>query len=110
MLKDTIEKIRERIEATPSLSGERKDELTALISTLESEVGELSKTHGEAAESIADFANISTREATRPKPNPEVLEHSLGGLSASVEGFEKSHPRLVQIVNNISSTLSNLGI
>jgi len=35
---------------------------------------------------------------------------SLEGLSSSVEGFEKSHPKLVQIVNAISNTLSNLGI
>jgi len=27
-----------------------------------------------------------------------------------VDGFEKSNPRLVQIVNAISNTLSNLGI
>lgn len=110
MLKDTIEKIRERIEATPSLTAERKEELSSLVSKLETEIKELSKTHGEQAESIADFASLSAREATRQEPNPEVLEHSLGGLSASVEGFEKSHPRLVQIVNSISSTLSNLGI
>jgi hypothetical protein len=31
-------------------------------------------------------------------------------MSSSVEGIEKSHPKLVQIVNAISNTLSNLGI
>jgi hypothetical protein len=34
----------------------------------------------------------------------------LRGLQSSAEGFEKSHPKLVEIVNRISSTLSNLGI
>jgi hypothetical protein len=34
----------------------------------------------------------------------------LAGLSASVEGFEKSHPKLVEIVNRICTALSGLGI
>jgi len=38
------------------------------------------------------------------------LRLSLEGLSSSVGELEKSHPRLVQIVNAISNTLSNLGI
>jgi Domain of unknown function (DUF4404) len=42
--------------------------------------------------------------------NPQSLEHSLLGLRSSVDGFEQSHPKLVQIVNSISNTLSNLGI
>jgi hypothetical protein len=32
------------------------------------------------------------------------------GLRSSADGFEQSHPRLVQIVNSISNMLSNLGI
>jgi hypothetical protein len=35
---------------------------------------------------------------------------SLAGLSSSVEEFEQSHPRLVQIANAISNALANLGI
>jgi hypothetical protein len=42
--------------------------------------------------------------------NPQLRELSNQGLLSSVEGIEQSHPKLVQIVNNISSTLSNLGI
>jgi hypothetical protein len=38
------------------------------------------------------------------------LELSLQGLGSSVEEFERSHPKLVQIVNAISQSLSNLGI
>jgi len=39
-----------------------------------------------------------------------LRELSVRGLQSSVEGFEKSNPRLVEIVNTISNTLSNLGI
>ena len=75
-----------------------------------SEVAELSKTHDEEAQSIAGFTQVSAHEATRDEPNPALLKHSLDGLAASVEGFEQSNPRLVDIVNRICTTLSNLGI
>ena len=92
------------------MNDERKRELLQLMATLKSEVAELSKTHGEQAQSIAGFTEISAHEATRTEQNPELLKLSLEGLGSSVQGFEESHPRLVQIVNAISSTLSNLGI
>jgi hypothetical protein len=39
-----------------------------------------------------------------------LRELSVRGLRSSVTGFERSHPKLVQIVNTISNTLANLGI
>lgn len=110
MIEDTVSKIEAKIQSSESISGEKKRELLQLLGTLKSEVATLSKTHGEQAESIAGFTEISTHEATRAEQNPELLELSLKGLSSSVEGFEKSHPQLVQIVNAISNMLSNLGI
>jgi hypothetical protein len=110
MIEDTIGKIKARIEGTDAIKEERRRELLQLLGTLKSEVAELSKTHGEEAQSIARFAEVSAHEATRAEQNPELLKLSLEGLGSSVQGFEESHPRLVQIVNAISSTLSNLGI
>ena len=110
MIEDTIGKIESRIHGADAIKEERRQELLQLLGTLKSEVAELSKTHGEQAESIAGFTEVSTREATRAEQNPRLLKLSLEGLGSSVEGFEESHPRLVQIVNAISSTLSNLGI
>ena len=110
MIEDTIGKIEAKIQSADAIKDERRHELIQLLGTLKSEVAELSKTHGEQAESIAGFAEISTHEATRVEPNPQLLKLSLQGMSSSVKGFEQSHPRLVQIVNAISNTLSNLGI
>ncbi len=109
MIQDTISKIESRI-GQSGVKDDSKAELLTLLGTLKSEVAELSKTHGEEAQSIAGFTEVSAHEATREQPNPALLEHSLGGLSASVDGFEKSHPRLVAIVNRICTTLSNIGI
>ena len=110
MIEDTVSKIEAKIRGSGSMSEDRKRELIQLLETLRSEVSTLSETHGEQAQSIAGFTEVSAHEATRSQQNPELLNLSLKGLSSSVEGFEKSHPRLVQIVNAISQTLSNLGI
>lgn len=110
MIEDTVSKIEAKIQASDSIKDERKRELLQLLGTLKSEIGVLSKTHGDQAQSIAGFAEVSTHEATRAEQNQELLDLSLKGLSSSVEGFEKSHPQLVRIVNAISNTLSNLGI
>jgi Mg2+ and Co2+ transporter CorA len=110
MIEKTVEKIEAQIKDADSISGDKKSELLHLLATLKSEVTKLSKTNADQARSITGFTELSAHEATRGQQNPELLKLSLSGLSSSVEGFEKSHPRLVQIVNAISNTLSNLGI
>jgi hypothetical protein len=110
MIEDTIGKIEAKIQSAEMIKDDRRLELVQLLGTLKSEVANLSKTHEEQAQSIAGFAEISTHEAIRSEQNPRLLKLSLEGLSSSVDELEKSHPRLVQIVNAISHTLSNLGI
>ena len=110
MIEKTISEIEARISSADSVSAAHKQELLNLLGTLKTEVAALSKTHGEEADSIAGFAQLSAHEATRAEPNPQLRELSTQGLRSSVEGFESSHPKLVQIVNNISNTLANLGI
>lgn len=110
MIEDTIKKIEARIQSAEAVKDDRRQELLQLLGTLKSEVGELSKTHSEQAQSIAGFAEVSTHEAMRKEQNPDLLKLSLDGLSSSVSELEKSHPQLVQIVNAISNILANLGI
>ena len=110
MIQDTIAKIEAQIKNAASLTPERREELTKLLATLKAEVDDLALTNQEDAQSIAGFTQLSTYEATRSAQNPQLLEHSLGGLTASAAQFEKSHPRLFQAVQSITNTLSNLGI
>ena len=110
MIDETLAKLEARLKSAETLSDDKRRELQQLVGTLKAEIARLSKTHAEQAESIAGFTQISTHEATRENQNPALLKQSLDGLSASVEEFETSHPKLVQIVNSISSTLANLGI
>lgn len=53
-------------------------------------------------------AELAAMEADREKL--KTLKNPVDELRSSMSGFEKSHPKLVQAINNISSTLSNWGI
>src|SRR3974390_2385303 len=110
MTEDTINDIEAKIKASEAINEDRKRELLHMLDTLKTEIASLSRTDSEQAQSIAGFTGLSAHEATRSEQNPELLKLSLKGLSSSVDGFEKSHPQLVQIVNGISNMLSNLGI
>jgi hypothetical protein len=110
MIDETLKRIEAQLQSSEAIPAERRRELLELLAKLKSEVAGLSQTHDEDAQSIAGFTQVSAHEATRETPNPELLGLSLRGLRSSVEGFEKTHPKLVQIVNAISNTLSNLGI
>jgi len=110
MIEDTIGEIEARIQNAEAVKDDRRKELLQLLATLKSEVAQLSKTHSDQAQSIAGFTALSAHEATRSEQDPQLLKLSLQGLGSSVGGFERSHPKLVQIVNAISNTLANLGI
>ena len=110
MIQDRIAKIETTLQNAENLSPETKQELLALLAELKAEVAPLTETHGEHAASIARFTDESFHEATRTERNSEQTAAALTGLSESVQGFEASHPRLVQIVDRIALTLSNMGI
>ena len=86
MIENTIGEIEAKIHGADSVNDEHKRELLQLLAKLKIEI------------------------AGRDKQNLTPLKHSVEELRASVEGFEQSHPKLVQAVNGISNTLSNLGI
>ena len=110
MMKSTMKRIKVKIQQEGSMTKKRKTELLSLLSKLESEITKLSKTDSEHAQSISGFIERSTHEATRKNKNPELLKLSLAGLTASVKGFEASHPLLVAEINSICTVLANMGI
>ena len=110
MIQDRIDKIEERLKQSKMVKENDKAELLTLITTLRTEIADLSRTHYEHAESIAGFAELSAHEATRSEKSPELFNLSIEGLTSSVQGFEESHPRLVGIINTFCTMLSNLGI
>ncbi len=110
MIEKTISEIEARINAAGEADPKRRQELLQLVATLKTEIAEFSKTNAERADSIARVAELSTHEAMRTEQDPNLREISLRGLRSSVEALEKSHPRLTQIVNRLTKTLSDWGI
>lgn len=110
MLRKTIATIEKKIQQTDSMQTDVKTELLSLLSILKEEIGELSETQNETAESITGFAQVSAHEAIRREKNPDLLNLSLKGLQSSVSGFETTHPKLAETVNSICHILSNMGI
>ena len=110
MIDDTLAKIEARLNSTEAIPVEKRRELQQLLATLKAEVGKLSKTHAEQAQSIAGFTEVSAHEATRSHRKAALIEASLSGLKSSVEGMEAEHPKVVQIVNRLATILSNMGI
>jgi hypothetical protein len=110
MIDETISKIEAKLRDAGSITEEAKGELAGLLVKLRDEVTKLSTTHASEAERITGFAQTSAHEAIRDETDKESLKLSLEGLAGSVNGFEGSHPDLVQIVNRICTALSNLGI
>jgi len=85
-------------------------ELLRLFDALQTETAGLSRTHREAADRIARCAERFAQEVSQPKRNSHSLKLAVEDLKNSIEKFEASHPRLVQIVSAISATLANMGI
>ena len=110
MVHETISRIENQLSANESLNAEKKQELLSLVAELKREVAGLAETHGEDARSIAGFTETSVHEAIRKERNPELLSHSLDGMSLSVRRFEVSHPQLVGLINTIGQTLWKIGI
>ena len=110
MIEKTIESIETKIKESVSIGEESKGELLNLMGALKQEISALAKTHAEDAESITHFTQASAHEATKAAKNPHLLKLSVDGLSSSVDGFETSHPKLVEIVNKVAYILSNMGI
>lgn len=108
MIQDHIAKIEATLANSPDLAATTREELLALVADLKREVATLERTHEGQAESIASSADAAISGAAHPAESaaPDALDE----LRASVEGFEASHPRLVQVVDRIALTLSNMGI
>jgi len=110
MIRDTITKIESKLQQSSAVNSENRQELLELLAQLKTEIDTLAQSNAQQAQAIAGHTESSTREAISAEKDPQSLQRSLNELSASVEGFESSHPQLVEVVNRIATTLSNLGI
>lgn len=99
MIEQTIQQIEARLRASENLTSETRDELLQLLATLRTEAGQLPP----AAERVTQPSSPAGAETGSMQTSIDQLRHS-------VEEFEDSHPRLVQLTNHVANTLAGLGI
>lgn len=98
MIQHRIEQIEARVRGSKKLSDAQKDSLLEQLAELKSE------------------AAAVPRGEEKPLPVASSVDDEgpltpiLNELSASVDGLEASHPRLTQLVNQVSLALANMGI
>ncbi len=110
MIESSFQKLKSQLGESTELSSEHRNELSKIVETLEQEIQDLSQTRPDDSSSISGFAQLSTQEAMRESKRPDLLKHSLDGLSASVVGLEAEHPKITALVDRMCSLLSNMGI
>src|ERR1700744_2229188 len=110
MIQDRIAKIEATLHSSQNIPEETRKELLALLAELKSEVAPLAETHRAEVQSIAEDADTAVEAATREHGSAAGPSEATEGLTSSVRGFEASHPRLVEVVDRLATTLSNMGI
>lgn len=110
MIPERIAQIEATLRNAANIPDGTRQELLDLLAGLKAEVTPLVTTHGESAQQIAGRADAAVQAAVRREEKPEEAAQAVEGLAASVRDFEASHPKLVQIVDRLAVTLSNMGI
>ncbi len=99
MIEETIRQIEERMQSATNLSPETRAELLRLLAKLRAE-----------AERLPPPAERAANPELTPAVESDSMQDSADQLRRSVEEFEESHPRLVQLANHVANTLAGLGI
>jgi hypothetical protein len=110
MISERLAKLESMLRGNPNLSEPSRQELLELVAGLRAEVTPLEDTHAESASQIAGSAEAAVHASINRDEQPEQATVAVEGLAASVREFEASHPRLVEIVDQLTVTLSNMGI
>lgn len=82
MIKNTLEELEHLITQAEAMPPDKKQALLTLLATLKAEVQALAATNQEEAASISGFAQVSTHEATRSAPNPQLRNLSSKGCGS----------------------------
>lgn len=110
MLEERMRKIEARLQNAHGMRESEREQLLQLVATLREEIAALDQSREEEVRSIAHFLDASTHEASRSARQPRLLEVARDGLSASVENFESSHPKLFATVQQAAVVLGNMGL
>jgi len=110
MINERLARIEATLREAQAIPEATRHELLALVDGLKAEVTPLLETHQGTAREIADHAHAAVEAAMRKERHPDQAAETVKGLADSVRAFEATHPRLVEAVDRLALTLSNMGI
>jgi hypothetical protein len=110
MIPERLAQIEATLRNSANIPEATRQELLDLLAGLKAEVAPLAETNRATADEIAGSADAAVKAAVHRDQEPEKAAEAVEGLAASVRDFEASHPRLVEIVDRLAQTLSNMGI
>jgi hypothetical protein len=110
MVSERLAKLESTLRDSASIPEGARQELLGLVAGLKAEMLPLVDTHRTTAQEIAGSAESAIHASLRREERPEQAAQAVEGLAASVREFEATHPRLVEIVDQLALTLSNMGI
>lgn len=106
-MRDTLTRLKQRIESSDSLNQDDQQTLLSLIGELESEADDLQQhpASGKVCESI-DAAGVASEESGDDDDGVGLLET----LQLSIQEIEASHPRDAGTLVCMGNTLGRMGI
>ena len=110
MSADQASAIQKRIQSAHGISRAAKDELLRLFLAALAEIRLLGKTRFVDARRISTFLHVFTSELIHADQNPLLMMAAARGLTCSVEGFQNSHPALVEFANRLVALPARIDI
>jgi hypothetical protein len=110
MIAERLAQLETTLRNNTRLDQATRKELLDLVAGLRAEMAPLADTHGQSAHAITGSAEAAVHATMSQDSGPVATAQAVAGLAASVREFEATHPRLVEIVDQLALTLSNLGI
>jgi hypothetical protein len=92
MLENTLHKIEDLLKSSSQLTESKRQELLNLVAELKAE--------------LVGLSQIEREKALQMVQQPQHAK----GLERSIEEFELSHPRLYEIIKDLSVSLNGLGV
>ncbi len=103
MPRETLERLRRRIEDSPSLEEENRSKILELIRELEAEMEDATEEeHERRIRSAFDLAEAAAHEGTRPERNEDLFHQTIKALEEAVRELEITHPRTAKVLYAVS--------
>ena len=110
MRTETLNRLEEIPQASDSGRTESRYKILHLLASLEAEFITFVADESALFESVSRIKERSLGESEREKNDSESLMPALRDLKWSIKHVESSHQRLMTLLNEICSVLSNMGV